>query len=108
MSKNYLNIFKNEKANTQIIDRDGKPVSYRGEPYMHPELNGKFELKEALPIGEYNIAIYKRTAKSGLVYYSGKIKPAYKKEDNNSTAEQKPRVAKVAAPYVEPDDDIPF
>lgn len=28
--------------------------------------------------------------------------------DNNSAAEQKPRVAKVVDPYVEPDDDIPF
>ena len=83
MTKEYkkvptLTIFKNDKAGKQVM-RQGQPVEYNGKPIVESDLNGKISLPEGLAAGEYEIKIYKKTAKTGLAYYSGTIKPAYVK-----------------------------
>lgn len=84
MSKPKLTIFENKLAGQPIKRKDGSVVEYNGEAMLHCQLNGKIELPEGLSKGEYEIAIYQNTSRSGLVYYSGNIKPAFKKDNKHS------------------------
>lgn len=84
MPKPKLRIFKNKLAGQPVKRKDGSVVEYNGEDMLHCQLNGTIELPEGLAAGEYEVAIYQNTAKSGLVYYAGNIKPAFKKENKHS------------------------
>lgn len=84
--KSKLTIFKNNYAGQPIKKEDGSIVEYDGKPMLQPSLNGKINLPEGLPAGDYEVAIYQYTSdknpdKPALKYYSGTIKPAWKKED---------------------------
>ena len=81
MTKSKLAIFKNDKVGQPVIRNDGSIVEFNGEPMIHCDLNGKINLPEGLPAGDYTISIYKQKAKTGLNYYAGTIKPAWKKKE---------------------------
>lgn len=83
--KAKLTIFKNNKAGQPIKKRDGSVVEYNGKTMYEPALNGKINLPEGLPAGDYEVGIYqyesnKNPDKPPLKYYSGTIKEAWKKE----------------------------
>ena len=78
--KPRIAIFKNKLVGQPIKRKDGTLVEYNGKQLTHCDLNGKITLPEGLEAGEYEVNIYQNTSKNGLVYYSGSIKPAYKKE----------------------------
>ncbi len=97
-TKPKLTIFKNKKAGQQITKKDGSAVEYNGNPVLYCDLNGKIELPEGLPAGKYEVAIYKNTAKSGLVYYSGNIKPEYVSEEKQEQPQKEEELG----------EDLPF
>lgn len=87
--KSKLTIFKNNNAGQPIKKKDGSIVEYDGKPMLQPSLNGKINLPEGLPAGDYEVAIYQYIAdknpdKPPLKYYSGTIKPAFKKTNQHS------------------------
>ena len=89
MTKSKLTIFKNEKVGQPVKRNDGTVVEYNGEPMIHCDLNGKINLPEGLSAGDYTVSIYKQKTKAGLNYYTGTIKPAWKKKeeiDKHSTS----------------------
>lgn len=99
-----LTIFKNDRAGQQVI-RNGNPVEYNGKPIIECDLNGKIALPEGLEAGDYEVKIYKKVSKAGKSYYSGTIKPAYKKDKTIDSHNQ----AKGNAYQPEQEDDeIPF
>jgi hypothetical protein len=107
MSKSKLTIFKNEKVGQPIKRNDGSVVEYNGEPMLHCDLNGKINLPEGLPAGDYEVAIYKKKSKSGLSYYAGTIKEAWKKAkpvDAHNTTKANGYVAEEE----DLDDSLPF
>ena len=104
-----LTIFPNGYAGNPIKKNDGTFVTNsKGEPVKHGELNGKINLPEGLPAGDYEVSIYKKEytdKKTGesKTMYSGRIKKAYVKKvvDEHSRAK--------ADAYVREDNsEIPF
>ena len=82
--KAKLTIFKNNNAGQPVKKKDGSIVEYDGKPMLQPSLNGKINLPEGLPAGDYEVAIYqyisdKNPDRPPLKYYSGTIKAAWKK-----------------------------
>ena len=105
--KSKLTLFKNKKSGQQIMKKDGSLVEFDGKPVLHCILNGKINLPEGLPAGEYEVSVYENTGKeSGLKYYAGNIKPAWKKPEEN---QPETKTLEQAVEMVEDlDDDIPF
>ena len=104
-NKPKLTIFKNDKVGQPIKKKDGSIVEYNGEPMLHCDLNGKINLPEGLPAGDYEVSIYKNTAKSGLSYYSGTIKVAWKKSEQSKQPQMSQQDSQA---FEELDDIIPF
>jgi len=100
--KPKIAIFANKQAGQPITKKDGSEVvGSDGKLFLHAHSTGKISLPGGLPAGEYEVAIYKTVAKSGLDYLVGTIKPAWKKVAVE--------VATVkAADAAEFDDTIPF
>ena len=101
--KPRIAIFTNKNAGNPIKKKDGSFVTNSsGENILQSDYNAKITLPEGLAAGEYEINIYKNTAKSGLEYLSGNIKPAFKKIDKHNQDK--------ANAYVEEEnlDEIPF
>lgn len=76
--KPRIAIFKNDKVGQPIKKKDGSDVEYNGRVMLQCDLNGKITLPESLPAGEYEVSIYKQQSKTGLTFYSGTIKAAFK------------------------------
>jgi hypothetical protein len=114
MSKSKLTIFKNEKVGQPIKKKDGSVLEYNGEPMLHCALNGKINLPEGLPAGDYEVAIYQYTSdknpdKPPLKYYSGTIKPAWKKDEAKPVnAHNKAKGNGYVKEAEDLDDDLPF
>jgi hypothetical protein len=112
MTKSKLRIFKNEKVGQPIKKKDGTIVEYNGEPMLHCALDGKINLPEGLPAGDYAVAIYQCTSKAGLKYYSGTIKPDFKQKYIAADGQKLPYQAKAKTLDEAVDDfgsdDIPF
>lgn len=104
--KPKLTIFKNEKAGQPIKKKDGSVVEYNGQPMLQPALNGKINLPEGLPAGDYDIGIYQYESKKGTKYYSGTIKPAWKKPDAHNEAKQNGYQPQEEGDFIS--DDCPF
>lgn len=64
-----------EKQNRLLIFKNKKKITEN-----HPDLNGKIYLIEPLPAGEYSVGLYTKESKGRDRYYSGIIRPAFKKE----------------------------
>lgn len=117
MEKPRIVIFKNKKAG-EVIIRNGSPVEINGRQLVEADLNAKINLPDDLSAGEYEVSIYKNTAKNGAVYYSGNIKPSYKQNsgretNNNFNAKEFVRKAKethdsFANKSEDFDDSVPF
>lgn len=109
MSKPSLTIFKNDNAGKPVL-RQGKPIYLdNGNQLIQCDLNGKIRLPEDLPAGEYEVNIYKKVKEKpegNLIYYSGTIKPAFKKDKPNAHTQAKQNGY---VPSDEPiEDEIPF
>jgi hypothetical protein len=81
-----LIIFTNKYAGTPIKKKDGSFVEdSNGNPIKQGSFNGKINLPEGLPAGDYEVSIYKAIVKSGVKsgeeYMAGRIKKAYVKQD---------------------------
>lgn len=99
--KPRLSLFVNKMAGQPIKRKDGTLVTNaKGDSITHGSFNGKINLPEGLPAGEYDVSVYNTTAKSGLEYLSGPIKKAWVKPEENKQ--------EVTQPTVESDDEIPF
>lgn len=125
MSKAKLTIFKNNNAGQPVKKKDGSIVEYDGKPMLQPALNGKINLPEGLPAGDYEVAIYQYTSdknpnKPPLKYYSGTIKATWKKPEVSGHSKDKangyaPSEKKLNLNDIDEnenmpdlDDDIPF
>ena len=109
--KPRIAIFKNDKAGQSIKKKDGSDVEYNGRVMLQCDLNGKITLPEALPAGEYEVSIYKQQSKTGLTFYSGTIKAAFKSEKkyNAKEAVAKARASHEANSFNDDlDDSVPF
>lgn len=78
-----LVLFINSRAGQPAL-KNGKVVEYNGKQITESDFNGKITLPEGLPAGEYEVKIYKRQSKAGKPFFSGNIKPAFKKIDQHS------------------------
>ena len=75
-------IFTNKEAGQPVKKQDGSfVVNAQGDSFNQSDFTGKIELPEGLPAGNYEVAIYKSTAKSGLEYLRGNIRPAWVKKE---------------------------
>lgn len=84
MNNNKLTLFKNKKAGQPIKKKDGSVLEFNGKVINEPELRGYINITaDNLEKGEYEVGVYKTTSKNGVVYYSGKIKPAYKQKQES-------------------------
>ena len=102
--KPRIAIFTNNNAGDPIKRKDGSLVTKtNGENLLQCDFNGKINLPEGLAAGDYEVNIYKATAKSGLEYMSGTIKPAFKKIEKHS--EEK---GNAYQPQEETEDAVPF
>jgi len=115
MSKSKLTIFKNNNAGQPIKKKDGSIVEYDGKPMLQPSLNGKINLPEGLPAGDYEVAIYQYTSDKNpdrppLKYYAGTIKAAWKKDDSFKKAAKIVDKMNAKKPVEEDFDDdlVPF
>lgn len=80
--KPRLTIFANKYAGLPIKKKDGTFVTdSKGNPINQGNFNGKINLPEGLPAGDYEVSIYKAISKTGGEYMSGTIKKAYVKQD---------------------------
>lgn len=79
--KPRLTLFINQHEGKPIKKKDGTFVTKSsGEKILQGAFNGKINLPEGLPAGDYEVSVYRSTSKSGLEYLSGNIKPAYVKD----------------------------
>jgi hypothetical protein len=79
--KPRLTIFTNKYAGSPIKKKDKTFVTdSKGDPINQGDFNGKINLPEGLPAGDYEVSIYKKV-KNGNEYMSGTIKKAYVKQD---------------------------
>ncbi len=114
--KNRLSLFKNKKAGQPIKRKDGSIVEHNGKVISEPEYRGVINMNIKNPAtGEYEamdyeVGVYKATAKSGLVYYTGTIKPSFKGDKQQIKPVDNHNVAKGNGyqPDSIIDDEVPF
>lgn len=121
MEKKYnnLTLFKNQKAGKPMY-KDGAPITNnKGEYVLIPEFNGVLKIEQPLGIGEYEIKLREKVARSGTTYYWGGIKKKeddkfnqnsyYQKKANGYQRESTIGLVKQPAKEIEvEDDEIPF
>lgn len=81
MEKKYnnLTLFKNQKAGKPMY-KDGVPITNnKGEYVLIPEFKGVLKIEQPLGVGEYEINLREKVAKTGTTYFWGGVK---KKEDD--------------------------
>jgi len=87
--KPRLTLFINQNEGKPIKKNDGSFVTNaKGEQILQGAFNGKINLPEGLPAGDYEVSIYRATSKAGLDYFAGNIKPAFVKKDKVSKHSQ--------------------
>ena len=87
--KPRLSLFVNKMAGQPIKRKDGTLVTNtKGNSITHGSFNGKINLPEGLPAGEYEVSVYNTIAKSGLEYLSGTIKKAWVKPTDQNTQDK--------------------
>ena len=111
--KPRLTIFTNKYAGSPIKRKDGIFVTdSKGDPIKQGSFNGKINLPEGLPAGDYEVSIYKAISKTGDEYMSGTIKKAFVRQDKpiDSHSEAKGNAYAPEANHVEEelDDSLPF
>jgi hypothetical protein len=80
--KPRLTLFINQHEGKPIKKQDGTFVTKaNGEEILQGAFNGKINLPEGLPAGDYEVSVYRSVSKSGLEYLAGNIKAAYVKKD---------------------------
>lgn len=98
--KPRLSLFVNKMAGQPIKRKDGTLVTNaNGDSITHGSFNGKINLPEGLPAGEYEVSVYNTTAKSGLEYLSGPIKKAWVKPEETQQAASQPDVDDECPPF---------
>lgn len=106
MTINKITIFKNDRAGQPIKKKDGSIIEFNGKALQEPDLKGIISIAaENLPVGEYEVGIYKNVSKKGNTYYSGKIKPAFKP---NNIDEHNQAKGNGYQPDNIVDDEVPF
>ncbi len=121
MEKKYnnLTLFKNQKAGKPMY-KDGVPITNnKGEYVLIPEFNGVLKIEQPLPVGEYEIKLREKVARSGATYYWGGIRKKeddkfnqnnyYEKKANGYQRESTLGLVRQPAKKIEvEDDEIPF
>jgi len=121
MEKKYnnLTLFKNQKGGKPMY-KDGSPITNnKGEYVLIPEFNGVLKIEQPLGIGEYEINLREKIAKSGSTYFWGGVKKKQKDDKfNHSHYQQKSNgyqrestiglVKQPAKEIAVEDDEIPF
>jgi hypothetical protein len=103
--KPRLTLFINQNEGKPIKKKDGSFVTKaNGENILQGAFNGKINLPEGLPAGDYEVSVYSSTSKAGLGYFAGNIKPAFVKKESISQH----AVDKGNASEEEFSDSIPF
>lgn len=115
---NWANLLKNYNGGKPMF-KDGQQIkNNKGELVLSPHFNCSITIKEALPVGEYEIKFREKASEKGTIYYSGGISP--KKESNykpNSHYQAKangyqPNTKGLVKPLFNDkdfiDDDVPF
>ncbi len=87
--KPRLTLFVNQHEGKPIKKKDGSFVTKaNGENILQGAFNGKINLPEGLPAGDYEVSVYGSTSKAGLQYFAGNIKAAYVKKEGISKHSQ--------------------
>ena len=109
--KPRLTLFSNKFEGSPIKKKDGSFVlNSNGEKILQGAFNGKINLPEGLPAGDYDVSVYRATAKTGTEYLSGNIKKAYVKQEisEHSKAKGNGFVAQVNDTEEDTSDSIPW
>lgn len=105
--KPRLTLFTNQNEGKPIKKKDGSFVTKAdGEKILQGAFNGKINLPEGLPKGDYEISIYRSVSKAGLEYFAGNIKPAFVKKE--SVSKHSVDKGNGYQPQEENDSEIPF
>ena len=108
--KPRLTLFINQHEGKPIKKKDGTFVTKaNGEEILQGAFNGKINLPQGLPAGDYEVSVYRSTSKSGLEYLAGNIKPAYLKKDKPIDSHNEAKANGYQQQVEENDDsEIPF
>jgi hypothetical protein len=83
--KPRLTLFINQNEGKPIKKKDGSFVTKaNGDNILQGAFNGKINLPEGLPAGDYEVSVYHSLSKAGLGYFAGNIKPAFVKKEGIS------------------------
>jgi len=107
--KPRLTLFINQNEGKPIKKKDGSFVTKsNGENILQGSFNGKINLPEGLPAGDYEVSVYRATSKAGLEYFAGNIKPAFvKREGVSKHSEDKANGYAPQSNHAE-DDSVPY
>jgi hypothetical protein len=109
--KPRLTLFINQHEGKPIKKKDGSFVTKaNGDQILQGAFNGKINLPEGLPAGDYEVSVYGSTSKAGLQYFAGNIKAAYVKKEVDAHNSAKSDGYAPESNHVEEDqeDSIPF